>query len=154
MYALSLKNLRAVEGFDDNLAKGSSSDVDFFPSSGTLPHPWPIHNFCLPSSLEHIGDRWREVLRYICHHSGCSGCTCGGCRSGGLETSNGVRRRSGFWVVRQDDRQGTTPALSHIYSLVHEGNDRYRISSQKSISIQHMSSCCTNGAISSYWTMT
>lgn len=54
MYALSFEGLRAVESFDDDFAKGSFPDVDFFAPSGTLAYPWPIYNFHLSCCLEYI----------------------------------------------------------------------------------------------------
>jgi len=81
---------RAVEGFDDNVAKGSFPDVDFFTPYRTLSYPRPIDNVRLSRRLEDTGDRWKKVLRHIrCRHR-CPRCTCGRRRSGGLETSNAL----------------------------------------------------------------
>ena len=62
MYAFLLEYLRPVEGFDDTVAKGPFSDVDFFTPSSTVPYPWPFHNILLPCRLKYTGDRWKEVL--------------------------------------------------------------------------------------------
>jgi hypothetical protein len=63
MYASPFQNTRAAQGFDDdNVAKGPFSDVDFFASSGALPHPWSIHDVRLSRRLESTGDRWKEIL--------------------------------------------------------------------------------------------
>lgn len=56
------ENFRAVKGFDDNVAKGSFPDVDFFASSSALTYTWSINNFHLSRRLKYIGNRWKEVL--------------------------------------------------------------------------------------------